>query len=233
MKEFTLFYLLYVPENFRKFLEVFNKDYSQKREPNYNQLIMQYRNTQGYRKLFNDDKYTQLAYKCLEKEFGMNKQGAKLVPYSKLKLSIFHQKSRLSKLSVHKLEKFNLDKNTPNDVFSELWTLFNQLEVMASSSKLVGVSKTLHFLLPDLVMPIDREYVLPTIFGSKYVPSALDKQFEKFKEVFKAYSDLAQHLNLTVNNGDGNWWNVSVPKRIDNAIAGLLDGIKSGKLNFS
>jgi len=217
------FQLLYLPANFNKFLGIFNSDYQtvgQSREPNYKSLINKYDKASNYSSLVSNTAYINLAYAAL-KEFSMNKQGARLVAQPQFQSSILKHVPTLSLLSSYKLE--SIDDKSLTNIFSNLWILFQGLQVMASSSKLVGVSKAMHFLLPNLVMPIDRKSVLRFYYGqtSINVPTILHKQFQVFQEVLQSYRDLAQHLPLNLSNWDGNWWNKSVPKRIDNAIAGF------------
>lgn len=235
MKIDSLFKLLYIPENFQKFLTIFDEAYTKLgvyKEQSYGHVIEKYNNTPSYLKLFDNSEYISLAYDSL-KEFKMNQRRARLVPYSEFQLSLVSQKSRLHGLNRYKLEELISDKISLSDLFSELQVLFSQLNVMASGPKLVGVSKALHFMLPNLVMPVDGDSVLRFCYGSNYVPPSLDAQFERFKEVFERYSDLTRHLGLKESNADANWWNISVPKRVDNAIAGFWIGLKKGMLKFN
>lgn len=229
----SLFKLLYNSENFRKFMEIHNETYKKTgiyKERSYEQLIQKY-NSSDYASLFDNSRYINLAYDAL-KEFKMDQQGARLVPYSEFESSIINQISRLVALNRYRLEELKPDRMLEYDLFAELKTLFQQLKVMASSSKLVGFSKALHFLLPNLVMPVDRASVLNFCLGSDSVPSRLDEQFAKFEAVFQKYNDLSRYLGLNIGNSDGNWWNLSVPKRIDNAILGCWMGYKEGKLKL-
>lgn len=235
MKIDSLFRLLYIPENFQKFLAIFNEAYAKlgvSKEQSYGRLIMKYNNTPSYLRLFANSEYIRLAYDAL-KEFKMDQRRARLVPYSQFASSLASQKLRLHGLSRYKMEELTSDTMSVSNLFSEFQVLFKQLNVMASGSKLVGVSKALHFMLPNLVMPVDGDSVLKFCYGSNYVPPSFDAQFERFKEVFQRYADLTRHLRLKVSNADGNWWNISVPKRIDNAIAGFWVGLKKGMLKFS
>jgi len=69
-------------------------------------------------------------------------------------------------------------------------------------------------------MPVDGASVLRFLRKGS-VPTKIGKQFELFKEIFCKYIELTSQLKLNPDNGDGNWWNISVPKRIDNAIGGF------------
>jgi len=217
------FQLLYLPANFNKFLGIFNSNYAavgQSKEPNYKSIINQYHAAANYSALVSSAMYINLLYAALI-EFSMTQRGARLVPQPHFQSSILKHVPTLSLLSSYRLE--NIDNKSFTNIFSNLWVLFQGLEVMASSSKLVGVSKAMHFLLPNLVMPIDRKSVLRFYYDqtSPNVPVSLHKQFQVLQDVFESYRDLGQHLPLNLSNWDGNWWNKSVPKRIDNAIAGF------------
>lgn len=232
MQPDLLIQLFLIPSNFDAFLQIYNQHYDPNREPNYSQLIQTYRSTDDYRRLLNGA-YIRLCYDALGHEFGLAKRRAKLVSYSAFASSILAQKERLCIINKYRLEQSRPSQVASDTLFPRLSALFRGLNVMASGSQLVGVSKTLHLLLPDLIMPVDRENVLWFLYGSKYVPASMNSQFSRFMEVFNRYADFAQRLNLTLDDGDGNWWNKSVPKRIDNAIAGLLFGVKNGILRFS
>ena len=64
--------------------------------------------------------------------------------------------------------------------------------------------------------------ILVAVHPTKSVASAIKaKHFTLFEEVFSKYIALTANLTLTTSNGNGKWWNRSVPKRIDNAIDGF------------
>ena len=163
------------------------------------------------------------AYKSLDKEFYRDRRRAKLAPYSDFWTSIQTHKQRLVAVSQYGMDAINPGA-VPGEVFEQLRALFHGLEVVPSSqkTKLVAVSKTLHFLLPDLVMPIDSKVLRFLGKGDNISPQP-EKQFESFKDVFNRYLELTAALGLKQSNGDGNWWNWSVPKRIDNTIMGFGD----------
>jgi hypothetical protein len=48
---------------------------------------------------------------------------------------------------------------------------------MESRRRIVGVSKTIHFLLPDLVIPIDGAYTLPYFFGYNKYDTSDESEF--------------------------------------------------------
>lgn len=223
----TYYDLLGDPRYFNRFLHWFNTKYPDIKEPHYRNLIqrlLQVRTIQEYGNLLSDRAYIIDAYESLRIEFGMGKRSAKLVEYNIFVDSIQKHKVQLSKLHHYDITQM-VNSSELASVKAILKELFYELEVVpekeSNTPKLVAVTKTLHFLLPSLVMPVDRESVQKFLYLKDKTPSSVDKQFDLFMDVFDQYIALSQKLNLRSNNGDGNWWNMSVPKRIDNAIAGF------------
>ena len=72
-------------------------------------------------------------------------------------------------------------------ILHELKTLFENMKVTNSNSKLVSFSKTLHFLLPNLVMPMDRANTLPFF-------KCEDLSFNGFKKIFLESKKIAGQL---------------------------------------
>lgn len=215
------FDLLYNRKYFDIFLDYFNRVYNQ-REKRYEQLIKRYRNSTGqFAGLISDRTHIDDVYNSLGKEFNMAMRGAKLVSFGEFWTSIQAHKQTIVALTNYKMDGINPDA-IPQPILVDLKQLFDGLEVVPPNQKrkLVAVSKTLHFLLPDLVMPVDNAGVLRTLEKGE-VPEDAGKQYDLFIEVLKEYLDLTVKLGLKQSNSDGKWWNISVPKRIDNAIAGL------------
>ncbi len=128
----------------------------------------------------------------------------------------------LSKLSGIKLEK--LEDNETKRLGQNLTTLFANLKVMESKSKLVGVSKTLHHLLPNLVLPIDRRYTLTFFYEEKFRNSVQIRGDEKeiLLEIFKNSHFISRKLLLSEKDLT-DIWDTSIPKLIDNAIIGFVE----------
>ena len=100
-----------------------------------------------------------------------------------------------------------------------------------SKRRIVGVSKAMHFLLPDLVLPIDGKYTMTCLFGyNKYSDNA-EKEFETFKDIVVFSKYVVKSLNLTDEDVDGIQWNTSIPKLIDNAMIGFAKFIEINSEN--
>lgn len=220
------------------------KKSGEEREPHYAKLIKRYygidqdiagnagATSNHVKALISDQTHIKNVYESLKRDFHMGARGLSLVPLEEFSDSIQAHEQALAKLAGHRMEWMSPGA-IPQELFDGLKLLFLRLHVVPPKSKageapdegpkLVAVSKTLHFLLPDLVMPVDRAKVLRFLGKKGDVPSDQERQFAWFTEVFGKYVQLTAHLGLTSTNGDGNWWNVSVPKRIDNAIIGFWD----------
>jgi hypothetical protein len=90
-----------------------------------------------------------------------------------------------------------------------------KLKVMNQDSQIVGVSKLLHFLLPDLVPPIDNAYTF-IFFGGKQ-PHKMES--DRFLEILDKFRTIIRERKLTGADCKREW-DLSVPKLVDNAIVG-------------
>ena len=81
---------------------------------------------------------------------------------------------------------------------------------MKSGAKLISNSKVMHYILPDLVMPMDGQNTLEFFFGNQ------NETKDKFLTILTCSREISQKTNLTefLDNG----WHQSIPKVIDNAI---------------
>ena len=93
---------------------------------------------------------------------------------------------------------------------------YNKMDLMKTNSKLVSNSKLLHFLFPNICMPMDRNNTLTYFYNNTGESENKYLEIIQFShELMKTNQNLAEFLD---NN-----WNTSIPKLIDNAII-LLNG---------
>lgn len=187
----------------------------------YRKIIEKHKVDVPYLELLKDDEFLELVYVTLI-AWNMNQRRAKLVSFDEFKDSIVK-----NKLSLHELHTCHLSHLSDDDlpsILDKLEKLFSGMHVMQSKSRIVGVSKTLHFLLPNLVMPIDRTYTLNFFYGYDKCGQDVSDEFKTFKDVFEKVLKIAKKLNLSEKDieklDDGRNWNTSVPKLVDNAIIG-------------
>lgn len=185
----------------------------------YRELIDMHRKHGKLEPLLGNNAFVKLLYETLEK-WNMNQRGARLVAFDDFMKSIRFWKDYLVKLYEYKLYgDIDNEIKTINDMLGKV---FIYVKVMQSKRKIVGVSKTLHFLLPDLIMPIDGKFTMPAFFGFNKNPNSPEKESITFKEIFNRTIEITNRLQLDPSDVDGEKWNTSVPKLIDNAIIGLL-----------
>lgn len=181
----------------------------------YRQIIDMHRTKKDLNYLLDDNKIYPLLHKTLEK-WNMNQREAKLASVDTIKSSILSQRHNLLNLYNYKLHYLN-KKQIFSEILPVISMVFRNLDIMVSQSRLVGVSKALHFLLPDLVMPIDNKFTL--FFFKKF--SAKDKEFNTFEDIFIKTYRISRGLLLKDTDFGGERWNTSIPKLIDNAIIGF------------
>jgi hypothetical protein len=189
----------------------------------YHSIIVRQRDTKLV-ELLQDQNFLDLIYKTLM-SWDMNYRRAKLMPFPEFSSSIRKASAKIVNLA--EFEMGCLEKEQYKTVMARLEDVFGGLQVMASKSRIVGVSKTLHFLLPRLVMPIDGKYTLKLLYGYRvYKPSLID-EMALFREIYFGFWGLATQLGLSRSDEQAEGWNTTVPKIIDNAIIGYVRNRKS------
>jgi hypothetical protein len=175
----------------------------------YKIVLKNRKQEKNIKKYLSNDSYLFDIYKTLE-AWDMNKRGAKLRKLSEIKQSLMKNIDYF--LEIEKIGtdivKINLDRIKPI-----LQKLYNEIHLMESNARLVSFSKTLHFIFPNLFMPMDRQNTL-----SYFYSNPNDESFNKYFEIFSFCYDISRE--------DINWnkiiekkeWNTTIPKIIDNAI---------------
>ena len=151
--------------------------------------------------------------------WGMNSRAAKIKYFCEFKTNIlscleeFKQIEALGKNPSYELLHNPLDK------------VYRHLHVMESDARLVSNSKTLHFLFPNLLIPMDGLHTLTYFYRNTDEPEG------RYMELIKVSFDI---LEIMSKDSGGSWrkylgieWNTTVPKMIDNAITLLTPAGKS------
>jgi hypothetical protein len=159
---------------------------------NHRDAIRIYRNSQrDYSTLLEKEFFLERVYHTV-KSWGMDSRAAQMVSIKKFKENIHEIKDLLIELQKYKLHTLN--ENQFENVKDKLSNVFSKLNVMESSSKLVGNSKTLHHLLPDLILPIDRKYILNFFYGNTMLNQYQEQKI--FLEIFNLSYKICIKLNL-------------------------------------
>lgn len=160
--------------------------------------------------------FIELAYTTLV-AWNMNQRGAKLSDYSIFEKSLIDHESTIRSLGQFRIEEVG----DSLDFMKKLKFLYENLELVAEGKpKLVTFSKTLHFFLPNLVMPIDRSYTLYYFYKNTNVPKGDDRQFEIYFDIFDQFKQLTTTYDFSIHI-DGNWHR-NIPKIIDNLIIAFI-----------
>jgi hypothetical protein len=99
--------------------------------------------------------------------------------------------------------------------------LIDGLSVSASQAKIVANSKTLHHLLPRLVVPIDRRYSLEFLFGNGQM-TVNGRENDIVGVVLPSLANLARVAGDQARTRRGDDFSTSTTKIIDNAIVGYV-----------
>lgn len=108
----------------------------------------------------------------------MNSRGAKLQDEKIFYKAIMDNKSDIDRVKKFHLQDF-CNENKTIEIGNITSNLFEKLE-LTKNSKFVTLSKTLHFLHPQLMIPMDRTYTANYFhdFRMPDIPSNLKKQSE-------------------------------------------------------
>lgn len=161
--------------------------------------------------LLGDDSFIELLYATLT-AWDMDSRSASLEDFEEFWEEITVNKNKILTLSDFKLIEMN-EKSFRN-CKTTLKTVYNNLDLMKTSKKLVCNSKFLHFTLPDLVTPMDRKNTV------KYFYETKSTSRKRFFEIFDTSWKIAQRTNLEEHVDDE--FNLSEPKVIDNAINSFM-----------
>ncbi len=164
--------------------------------------------------IFSDD-YIELIYVTLS-SWNMNTRAAELAEFNAFKRLLRKNKKLILSLGKYRIEK--LTEAETEKVLGVLEQLFYNLKDLCyQRAKVVTFSKCLHFLLPNLIVPVDRAYTL-AFFGKYDIPTESPKQFELYKNLFLAFVELSHKYDLSKYLK--NRWNENIPKVLDNIVIG-------------
>jgi hypothetical protein len=100
-----------------------------------------------------------------------------------------------------------------------LGVLVEEPGITAARAPLVANTKTLHFLLPDLVPPVDRRYTCRFFFGTTQPQGTAA---DLFTTVFTQLQGLAKRHEGVVRRARGGYLALGDAKILDNAIVGFV-----------
>jgi len=133
--------------------------------------------------------------------------------------------------SVEKLKDriVNAQHFTPMPMNEEGWAvlkdIFTGLKIMASRTLLVGNSKVMHHMMPNIVPPIDREYTLRYLCGNTMFQNDPEKEWQTMRSLISGFFipvaiDNTFAAKATQWIADKRPWDTSLMKVIDNILIG-------------
>lgn len=166
-----------------------------------------------------DDRFFELLYATLA-SWGMHRMGragAKLVDLPEIVGSFVAQRPAIE--SLEKLRLSQLSEEEVPRVTDTVWEVMESLSVGRQKVKLIANSKALHHLLPELVPPIDRQYILKFFYNNTNINRAEDRYFN---EMFPHFHHVARTAESRLPYLLGRRMHTSETKIIDNAIVGFV-----------
>jgi NTP pyrophosphatase (non-canonical NTP hydrolase) len=122
----------------------------------------------------------------------------------------------LDRLAEAKLDDPDLDFAA---VLPEMWDTVQAIgAITLTKAKIVATTKALHHILPELFVPIDRQYT--ATFFEWYDNELQNDQRRVFVRTFEAFRGLALSVNPRQYVGSG--WRTSSAKILDNAIVAFV-----------
>jgi hypothetical protein len=124
-----------------------------------------------------------------------------------------------------------LQDKSPNNLneadWSDLKKIFTNLSFMASGTSLVGNSKVMAHLIPNLVPPIDREYTLKFLFGNGQIKNDIEAEWDKLKQILLGFfypilqsPHFLSKASEWMMHADRFKWDTSLLKIADNLVIG-------------
>lgn len=167
-----------------------------------------------------DEMFQRCLYKTL-RAWGIGVRRSRLKPFTEFASILSQQRHAIGQFENLTIDDPQLDVPATGEA---LWALMSELPIVENTAWLVPVTKTLHHMLPELVVPMDREYT--QIFFGWQNPQFQYRQRNCFVEAFGAFAQIARIVDPLKYVGPG--WNSSRTKVIDNAIVGLVQCAKGG-----
>jgi len=151
----------------------------------------------------------------------MGSGGSKMRSFDAFYQSVQSLKSRIAEAQAFDFREISKAK------WSVLREIFCGIKVMASGTSLVGNSKAMHHILPNIIPPIDREYTLRFLHGNTTIRNDLESEWVTMRKIVSQFfipvaSDITFHSKAEewINNKNLYPWDTSVFKVVDNLIIG-------------
>lgn len=189
----------------------------------FHRRTLEARNTERF------ERYLEYIYATLA-SWGMHrmgKRGSKMVGFEVFKESVEKIGDKIDYV-----QKFYYE-NLSEDNFRVLEDIFKGIKIMASGTTIVGNSKVMAHMIPNIIPPVDREYTLRYLKGNTNIKNGLDHEWNLFREIlvgffFPVANDHQFKLQAIdwMSNQMLYPWDTSILKVIDNLVIGVRKSVK-------
>jgi hypothetical protein len=203
--------------DFPEWLRAFKKDYPFRKPEQLKfhvRTIKKRREFGSVQRALDDDEFLGALYETL-KAWGIGARASVIKEFPDFAASLRSKSNAIAALETLCIDQENLDTNT---VASQIWALIDSLNIVENKTTLVPGSKLLHHLLPDLIVPIDREYTQKFFRWGN--PKFQNRQEECFRQAFATFIKITREVNPNQYVADG--WCSSQTKVLDNAVVGFM-----------
>ena len=172
------------------------------------------REASSVRAAVSDERFVLALLRTL-RAWGIGVRASRLVPLDDFTTAMHAALSRLEDL-----EPLTIDGALPADIVDRLWLLVSSLGIVQNNAKIVAGTKALHHLLPDLVVPMDREWT--GTFFRFHLPEWQDLSSQRriFGLAYARFAHIARQVKPQ-QYVTGQGWRTSRTKVIDNAVIGF------------
>jgi hypothetical protein len=156
--------------------------------------------------------------------WGMNRMGK---GGSKMqRFEVFRQSMAPLQAKIRNAQQFD-SQNLTQEQWAVLKEIFQGIKVMSSRTSLVGNSKVMHHMMPNVIPPIDREYTLRVLRGNTNIKNDVEAEWQTMKTLIeKFFIPVAADKEFSVQAAG--WiarqeeypWDTSILKLIDNLLIG-------------
>jgi len=160
----------------------------------------------------------------------MGKGGSKMQNFDIFCKSIAPLRERIARA-----QKFTLPTMTDH-AWNTLREIFCGINIMATGTSLVGNSKVMHHMVPNVVPPIDREYTLKYLRGNKNIKNDVDAEWKLMRDIISKFfcpvasdSAFVKIATTWIGQQDRFPWDTSILKVIDNLVIGSRHAGKAGR----
>lgn len=151
----------------------------------------------------------------------MGRGGSKMLSFDVFSQSVQTLKGRITEAQTFDFHEMSGIK------WAVLKEIFCGVKVMASGTSLVGNSKVMHHMLPNVIPPIDREYTLWFLRGNTTIRNDLEAEWLIMKDIISQFfipvaSDTTFYSKAEqwMKRNEDYPWDTSILKVVDNLVIG-------------